>query len=180
MPSAADPSRPISLNIAAILTGLSLRTWQRRIEEGQVPRLGDGRALVPFDAVRPALAASLTDEDVQVLVRADAGDAAAQADIGAVFALDALQQARAGAGHRVTRAGISLAAARHFLEQAAAEGQADAMHWVGTLCAAGLCDERGADGDALALMWTARAAAHGHAIAGRQLAALMPPGPTAR
>ena len=76
-----------------------MRTWQRRIEEGLVPRLGDGRgALVPFSAVRPALAVDLSDEDVQMLVRADQGDAAAQADVGARFALAALQEAEAGRG----------------------------------------------------------------------------------
>ena len=92
----ADTLYPIGLNTAAVLTGRSTRTWQRRIEEGQVPRLGDGRgALVPFAAVQPALGLSLTDEDVRMLVRADQGDAAAQADVGAVFALAALDEAKA-------------------------------------------------------------------------------------
>lgn len=83
---------PISLNTAAVLTGRSMRTWQRRIEDGLAPRLGDGRgkSLVPFEAVRPWLAVPLSEEDVRVLVRADQGDATAQADIGALFALAAL------------------------------------------------------------------------------------------
>ena len=83
---------PISLNTAAVLTGRSVRTWQRRIEDGQAPRLGDGRgkSLVPFAAVRPWLAVPLGEEDLRVLVRADQGDATAQADIGALFALAAL------------------------------------------------------------------------------------------
>ena len=38
----AESLYPISLNTAAILTGRSMRTWQRRIEEGLGPRLGDG------------------------------------------------------------------------------------------------------------------------------------------
>jgi hypothetical protein len=97
----ADAFRPISLNTAAVLTGRSMRTWQRRIEEGQVPRLGDGRgAQVPFASVRPELAVDLADEDVQVLVRADQGDAAAQADVGALFALAALDEARVDAGSK--------------------------------------------------------------------------------
>ncbi len=94
----ADTLYPISLNTAAVLTGRSLRTWQRRIEEGLVPRLGDGRALVPFDAVAPELTLTLTPEDVDMLVRADQGDAAAQADVGALFALAALDEAKAQAG----------------------------------------------------------------------------------
>ena len=169
----ADTLCPISLNTAAVLTGRSLRTWQRRIEEGLVPRLGDGRALVPFDAVAPELALTLTPEDVDVLVRADQGDAAAQADVGALFALAALDEARGQAGSRpasLARGGGSIMPALHFLMQAAEQGEADAMHWLGVLHAAGLAG----DGDALALMWVAKAAAHGHVIAQRQLAALMP------
>ena len=46
------------------------------------------------------------------------------------------------------------------------------MHWLGLLHAAGLGGP--GDGDALALMWVAKAAAHGHVIAQQQLAALMP------
>lgn len=45
------------------------------------------------------------------------------------------------------------------------------MHWLGILHAAGLCE---GDGRALALMWIAKAAAHGHVIAREQLAGLMP------
>ena len=92
----AETLYPVSLNTAAVLTGRSMRTWQRRIEEGLVPRLGDGRgALVPFAAVRPALAVALSDDDVRMLVRADQGDAAAQADVGALFALAALNEGKA-------------------------------------------------------------------------------------
>ena len=174
----ADTLHPISLATAAVLTGRSMRTWQRRIEEGAVPRLGDGRgALVPFAAVRPALALDLTDEDVAMLVRADQGDAAAQADVGARFALAALQEAEAGRGGDAlvapvaARGGGSMVAALHFLRQAAQQGQADAMHWLGVLHAAGLGE---GDGQALALMWIAKAAAHGHVIAQQQLAGLMP------
>ena len=60
------PAPCISLNTAAVLTGRSVRTWQRRIEEGLVPRLGDerGRALVAWDAVRPALALRLDEADI--------------------------------------------------------------------------------------------------------------------
>ena len=55
------------------------------------------------------------------------------------------------------------------------------MHWLGLLYAAGLGpagDASDADADtsnnAMALMWIAKAAAHGHAIARQQLAALLP------
>ena len=62
--------------------------------------------------------------------------------------------------------------ALHFLTRAAEQGEADAMHWLGLLHAAGL-GEAG-DTQALALMWVAKAAAHGHAIAAQQLAGLLP------
>ena len=90
----ALPTDSISLSTAAALTGRSTRTWQRRIEDGLVPRLSDasGRTLVPFDAVRPALTGSWDEEDIEILLRADRGDAAAQADMGAKFALAALRE----------------------------------------------------------------------------------------
>lgn len=46
------------------------------------------------------------------------------------------------------------------------------MHWLGLLHAAGL-GEAGTDNDAQALMWIAKAAEHGHAIAQQQLNALL-------
>lgn len=62
-----------------------------------------------------------------------------------------------------------LAAASYWLELAAAQGDADAMHWLGMLHAAGCGGEKD---EHLALMWIAKAAAHGHRIAREQLAAL--------
>lgn len=107
-----DASPSISLHTAAILTGRSLRTWQRRIEDGLVPRLGDGlRAQVPFAVVQQAmdLAPGLAwgAEEVQTLVNADQGDALAQAEMGAQFALIALRGADApssASGGRIIRA----------------------------------------------------------------------------
>ncbi len=177
----SDTPPSISLHTAAILTGRSLRTWQRRIEDGLVPRLGDGtRAQVPFAVVQQAMEEppSWGAEDVQTLVDADQGDALAQAEMGAQFALLALRGAAAptsasgggGGGQHHTRI------ARYFLERAAEQGEADAMHWLGLLYAARL-GEPGEDNPALALMWIAKAAAHGHVIAREQLAALLPHSP---
>lgn len=72
-----------------------MRTWQRRIEDGQVPHLGDasGRTLVPLHAVRSALVGQWDGEGLQTLLRADRGKATAQADMRAKFALAALQEA---------------------------------------------------------------------------------------
>ena len=181
------PHLSISLHAAAILTGRSVRTWQRRIEEGLVPRLGDGvRALVPFEAVQQSMegvpgeaANAWSAQDVQTLVRADQGEALAQAQMGSQFALPALRGAAPATppapGHDAGRI------AHYFLERASEQAQADAMHWLGLLYAAGLGPAGDAsDGDAnannnaMALMWIAKAAAHGHAIARQQLAALLP------
>ena len=46
------------------------------------------------------------------------------------------------------------------------------MHWLGLLHAAGL-GETGANNNAQALMWIAKAAEHGHAIAQQQINALL-------
>lgn len=183
------PHLSISLHTAAILTGRSVRTWQRRIEEGLVPRLGSGvRALVPFEAVQQSMegvpgeaANAWSAQDVQTLVRADQGEALAQAQMGSQFALLALRGAATATppapGHDAGRI------AHYFLERAAEQAQADAMHWLGLLYAAGLgpagdASDGDADADtsnnAMALMWIAKAAAHGHAIARQQLAALLP------
>ena len=179
------PHFSISLHTAAILTGRSVRTWQRRIEEGLVPRLGSGvRALVPFEAVQQSMegvpgeaANAWSAQDVQTLVRADQGEALAQAQMGSQFALLALRGAAPATppapGHDAGRI------AHYFLERAAEQAQADAMHWLGLLAGLGPAgDASDADADtsnnAMALMWIAKAAAHGHAIARQQLAALLP------
>ena len=187
MSALPSPHLSISLHTAAILTGRSVRTWQRLIEEGLVPRLGDGvRALVPFEAVQQSMegvpgeaANAWSAQDVQTLVRADQGEALAQAQMGSQFALLALRGAAPATppapGHDAGRI------AHYFLERAAEQAQADAMHWLGLLYAAGLGPagdasdaDADADNNAMALMWIAKAAAHGHAIARQQLAALLP------
>ena len=106
----ALPTDSISLSTAAALTGRSTRTWQRRIEDGLVPRLSDasGRTLVPFDAVRPALTGSWDEEDIEILLRADRGDAAAQADMGAKFALAALREDQKISGGGILRESPSI------------------------------------------------------------------------
>ena len=159
----------LHVNTVAALTGRSVRTWQRRMEQGLVVRQADGRALVPWAALQAELVAPLAPQDAPLLAQADQGDAAAQAEMGALLALaalDALDVAQGSDG--------CVAASRYFLEQAAQQGEADAMHWLALLHAAGLAGS--AEGEPLALMWLARAAAHGHGIAREQVAGLMPDG----
>lgn len=161
----------VSQSTAAALTGRSVRTWQRRVEQGLVARLGEGKTLVPFEALVPELTVAIRMEDLPLLAHADQGDAQAQADMGALFALNALRAGPAGAASEPEK---GTAAALYFLQAAAEQGHADAMHWLAVLHAAGMACGSEGDGDALALMWLARAAAHGHAVAREQLAGLMP------
>lgn len=158
----------LHVNTVAAVTGRSVRTWQRRMEQGLVARQADGRALVPWAALQAELVAPLAAQDAPLLERADRGEAAAQADVGALLALAALDAAQGSEG-----GDGGVAAARYFLELAAQQDEADAMHWLALLHAAGRAG--GAEGDALALMWLARAAAHGHVLAREQVAGLVPP-----
>lgn len=166
----------ISLDAAVAITGISRSTLWRRVTDGSIGKGGKdarNRALLALADVLPlagAAGVALDAEDVQMLVRADRGDAAAQADVGALFALATLDARNGG---KPRGGGGSFIPAMYFLTQAAEQGQADAMHWLGMLHAAGLGE---GDGPALALMWIAKAAAHGHVIARQQLEGLLPDG----
>ncbi|ODU09459.1 MAG: hypothetical protein ABS84_08585 [Rubrivivax sp. SCN 71-131] len=172
----APPSHhpAISLEAAVALTGRSRRTWWRRIEAGAVTKLppdARGRTMLAFGEVRAAIALVLDDQEADAIVRADAGQASAQAQVGAMFALAALTALTAVSGDEpqsVARGGGG--AAVYWLQLAAAQNDADAMHWLGMLHAAGY---GGSDNhEHLALMWIAKAAAQGHQIAREQLATL--------
>ena len=83
------------------LTGRSRRTWWRRIEAGAVTKLppdARGRTMLAFGEVRAAIALVLDDQEADAIVRADAGQASAQAQVGAMFALAALTALTAVSG----------------------------------------------------------------------------------
>lgn len=169
-PTPSPPAVPaaISLDAAVALTGRSRRTWWRRIEEGSVAKLtpdARGRTLLRFDEVRPSIGLVLDEGEVAAILRADGGDALAQAEVGALFAAAAL------AGPVDQPAGREDSTAVHWLQLAASQGEADAMHWLGILHAAG---RGGENHEHLAVMWIAKAAAHGHAVAREQMEALRP------
>ncbi|MBS0402371.1 MAG: sel1 repeat family protein, partial [Proteobacteria bacterium] len=95
---------------------------------------------------------AFSDADLAVLLQADAGDAQAQADIGALLQVHGGREA-----------------ALYWLQAAAEQGSAEAMQWLGTAHAA-----RGTEQDQqMAVMWIAKAAALGHPIARRQLDGLL-------
>ncbi|WOO34051.1 sel1 repeat family protein [Diaphorobacter limosus] len=146
----------LSLDASIAITGISRSTLWRRVTDGSIGRGdkdGRSRAMLALGDVLPLVEVKLSAEDRAMLLRADAGDAEAQADMGALFYV-------AGA-HK---------AALYWLQEAAAQDNADAMQWLGTAYAAG----SGGGGvipqdDNLAIMWLARAAALGHRIAAYQL-----------
>ena len=150
--------KSISLESAIAVTELSRRTWWRRIAEGKVTRVADdarGRAMLHWPDVLPSLCAALDEQDLALMARADAGDAAAQCDMGQLFFL--------AERHR---------AALYWFTLAAQQDHADAMQWLGHcyLAGAGVAKD-----DNLGIMWLAKAAAFGHVIAQAQMNGLLQP-----
>lgn len=150
----------LSLDAAVALTGISRSTLWRRVTDGALAK-GDkdarGRATLALadvlELLRDAgLADALGTDDLPVLLRADAGDAEAQADVGALLYLAGAERA-----------------ALYWLNEAALQGSAEAMQWLGTAHAAGGTERD----EQLAVMWIAKAAALGHPIAKRQLEGLL-------
>ena len=105
--------------------------------------------MVNLAEVAPLICVTLNREDLDFLVKADAGSADAQNDIGQLFS---------NAG----KPKIAL----YWLEQAARQGHADAMQWLGRCYIGG---EGVPKNKNIGFMWIAKAAAHGHVIAQAQM-----------
>jgi uncharacterized protein len=148
----AQAERRISVDSAVVVTKWSRRTWWRRIADGDATRLDDdskGRAMLSFAEVQAQIYVPMNPEDLACLVRADAGDAEAQNDIGQLF-LNAGQP----------EAGV------YWLQLATKQDHADAMQCLGSCYVSG----DGVPKDAnIGIMWIAKAAAHGHVIAQAQI-----------
>jgi TPR repeat protein len=143
----------LSLDASIAITGISRSTLWRRVTDGTIGRGekdGRSRAMLALGDVLALVEVKLSAEDRAMLLRADAGDAQAQADMGALFYVAGVHKA-----------------ALYWLQEAAAQDNADAMQWLGTAYAGG----GGVipQDDNLAIMWLARAAALGHRIAAYQL-----------
>ncbi|MCC6200245.1 MAG: sel1 repeat family protein [Moraxellaceae bacterium] len=146
----------ISIDATSAITGLSRRTWWRRISTGEVTRVTDddrGRAMLLWSEVEPRICVPIEPEDKEFILLADAGDAEAQDDIGQLFLMSEKYQA-----------------AIYWFEQAAQQNNADAMQWLGHCHING----KGVSKDEnLGIMWIAKAAALGHVIAQGQMKGLI-------
>ena len=143
----------ISLAAAITLTEWSERTFWRRFADGSVKReiesSGNGKSMVHLESIEAHIAVPLASDDLLLVQQADRGDAAAQNDLALIF----LSSGK-------TRGAI------YWLELAARQDYADAMHWLARCYR----DGNGVAPDVhLGLMWLSRAAAQGHLISQGQL-----------
>jgi len=149
--------KPISLDAVIIITERSKRTWWRRISENAVTRLASdfrGRTTLDFDEIFPFISIPVSDDEKELILLADAGNAEAQNEVGQIFRM----------------AGKS-ASALYWLRASSEQGHPDAMHNLGSCYVAGEGVPRDEN---LGIMWIAKAAACGHVIALSQMAGLRP------
>lgn len=146
----------LSLDVSAAMTGLSKRTLQRRIADGQIRKVAEdsrGRTMLDASDILGLLDVPLALDDVQLLLRADAGDVDAQSDMACVF-------------HESSHPD----AAVYLWKLAAESGNADAMQNLARCYSAG--DGVEAD-EHIAVMWLSKAAASGQTIAQAQMQGLL-------
>ena len=110
--------------------------------------------MLSWNDVLPHICIPMASDDLAFVLRADAGDAEAQNDIGQLFSTVGKYEA-----------------ALYWLQQAAQQGNPDAMQWLGRCYLSG---EGVPKDDNLGIMWIAKAAACGHVIAKTQMDALLP------
>jgi hypothetical protein len=146
----------VSLQAAMTLTEWSQRTIRRRIAEGALPFInrsaaggGQNKTFIEFEALRAAVCIPLGDDDMALLEAADSGDAQAQNELAMLFL-----------EHHKPKSAI------FWLELAAKQNLADAMHHLGSCYLKGVGV---AQDNHLAIIWIAKAAALGHPIACRQI-----------
>jgi TPR repeat protein len=148
----------IHFKTGTAVTGLSRASLWRRIKAhpGSSETLGEAKGLlqtrIDLDSALTWAGLTLADDDRALIPAADAGDAAAQRELGLLF-LELEQIERAV----------------HWLHLAGAQEDPDAMQWLGKLYARG----QGVELDeAQAMAWIKKAAEGGHIIAQRQVAEL--------
>lgn len=146
----------LSLQAVITLTEWSERTIRRRVADGGVRCVNNGvvanKILIAFDSIESDICIKLSVEHIELIKQADAGNVDAQNDVALLF----LSRGK-------TKSAL------YWLELAAKQNHPDAMHWLG------LCYMRGEGVTKdlnLAMMWIAKAASKGHAIALAQMKAL--------
>jgi TPR repeat protein len=143
----------VSLQAATTLTEWSERTIRRRLADGSLKCAADNetyyKTMLCFDSIKHDICIALNPEDIELIKNADTGDASAQNDLALLF----LENDK-------------LKSAVYWLELAAKQQIADAMHLLGRcyLEGHGLAKD-----DNLAIMWIAKAASLGHSIAIAQI-----------
>ena len=146
----------VTLKTAIHLTGMSRRTLWRRIAVGAIFKTNKdeplGRTQVALEALVEDIGIALSDQDMALIQQADNGDARAQGELGLLL-LEVGEPERAV----------------HWLQEAADQGDPDAMHWLGRCYVNG---EGVESNESLGLSWISRAAGSGHVISGKQVATL--------
>ena len=156
----------ISLDAAEAMTGISRRTLWRRVADGELTSTGKdarNRAVLALEGLQGWMQGHtglvFSAQDLHRLCQADAGDAQAQADMGAWL------YTSPRAVPRVENSQPAL----YWLHLAAEQNHGDAMHWLATVAA----NTGTQQGHYESLMWLAKAAMQGHPIATAQLQALL-------
>ena len=148
----------VSLQAVMTLTEWSERTIRRRIADSSLKCESESgtynKTLICFDSIMSDVCIPLSSEDIDVIKEADAGDAAAQNDVGLIFI-----------AHKKWKSAI------YWLEQAAKQNFPDAMQWLGECYLKGFGVEKDEN---VAVMWIAKAASLGHTIAKMQIEAMRP------
>jgi uncharacterized protein len=143
----------ISLKTATLLTGMSMRTLRRRITDGTLTCASSeedsNKTMICLDSIKNDIGIPLEPDAIELIKAADAGEPQAQNDLGVLFLENDKPQN-----------------AIYWLELAAKQNFADAMHLLGTCYLKG--DGLAKDNN-LALMWIAKAASLGHSIAIAQI-----------
>ncbi len=148
----------ISLQAAITLTEWSERTIRRRLADGSLLSAASHKEtyknLISFASVSQHFCISLTAEDVDILYDAENGDAAAQTDLAVLFL-----------EHDKPKSAL------YWLEAAAKQNHADAIHLLGCCYLQG---QGVSQDDNNAIMWIAKAAAYGHTLALAQIQSIYP------
>ena len=148
----------ISLQAAITLTEWSERTIRRRLADGSLLSATQQRDsyknLISFASIRQHFCIALAESDLAILAAAEQGDPVAQTDLAVLFL-----------EHDKPKSAL------YWLEAAAKQNHADAIHLLGCCYLQGQGVNQD---DNNAIMWIAKAAAYGHKLALAQIQSIYP------